>query len=103
MLKKTALLASATILSLVAACANDNGEARHKHAYEPGKYDKTTSYVDSEGTEYETKDSRSVERDKYGNEKVVIDQQTTKDPKGFGNKKTIHKKKVIINDEDTNQ
>ncbi len=57
----------------------------------PGKYEKTTSSTDANGTTIERKTSTKVDVDEYGNKNAVVKSKTTRDPKGLLNKSTTSK------------
>jgi hypothetical protein len=61
----------------------------------PGKYESTSSRTNAYGTTVEKKSSTDVSVDDYGHKRAVIESETTRDPKGFFNKTTTSKTKVI--------
>ncbi|MDB5491117.1 MAG: hypothetical protein JWO78_966 [Micavibrio sp.] len=54
----------------------------------PGKYERTTTSVNSNGTEVTRKASTDVSVDRYGNKSATVKSKTTQDPQGLFNKKT---------------
>lgn len=67
----------------------------------PGKYEKTTRSTDAYGTTTESTRSTEVDEDAYGNKRAVIEDKTTKDPKGLLNKRTTSNTKKVIEDKKT--
>lgn len=64
----------------------------------PGEYSKTSSSVDSNGTETKTTRNTTVLQDANGNKTAVVQSKTTKDPKGLFNKTTTDDSTQIIED-----
>ena len=62
----------------------------------PGKYEKTTSSTDANGTTTEHQSSADVSVDDNGNKKAVVKSKTTKDPKGLFNKTTTSQSQQVI-------
>ena len=54
----------------------------------PGKYEKTTSSTDANGTTTTRDNTTNVTVDQYGNKHAVVKSDTTRDPKGLFNKTT---------------
>ncbi len=61
----------------------------------PGKYEKTTSSTDANGTTVTRDRETNVTVDEYGNKRAVVESKTTKDPKGLFNKTTSSTKEVV--------
>jgi outer membrane lipopolysaccharide assembly protein LptE/RlpB len=87
----TLLLIAGTALTL-GACTHDNKSALDMP---PGKYERTTSSTDANGTTTQNQTSTDVNVDQYGNKRAVVETQTTQDPKGLFNKTTTNKSKVV--------
>ena len=54
----------------------------------PGKYERTTTSTNADGTEVTRKSSTNVDVDNNGNKSATVKSKTTQDPKGLFNKKT---------------
>lgn len=54
----------------------------------PGKYERTTTSTNANGTEVTRKSSTDVNVDSHGNKSATVKSKTTEDPKGLFNKKT---------------
>jgi len=62
----------------------------------PGKYEKTVSSTNAQGTTTEKQSSTEVTVDAYGNKTAVIKSKTTKDPEGLFNSTTTSQSKQVI-------
>ena len=82
--KKLVTLVAVSALTLgLSACMQDSVLNNP-----PGKYEKTTSSTDANGTTTEHQSSADVSVDANGNKKAVVKSKTTKDPVGLFNKTT---------------
>jgi hypothetical protein len=79
----TLLAVTATALT-ISACSSMNNPAD----LPPGKYEKTSTSVDTNGTERQTTNTTDVQYDANGNKKAVVTSKQTTDPKGLFNKTT---------------
>ena len=61
----------------------------------PGKYEKSTTSTDANGTTITRDQETNVTVDEYGNKRAVVESKTTKDPKGLFNKTTTSSKEVV--------
>ena len=78
----TLMFLSVSILTVSACTMNDPADMP------PGKYERTTTSTDANGTEYKTQKSTDVTVDEDGDKKAVVKSKSTQDPKGLFNKKT---------------
>jgi len=67
----------------VSACSTSNPSD-----LPPGKYERTTTSTNADGTEVTRKSSTNVDVDNNGNKSATVKSKTTQDPKGLFNKKT---------------
>lgn len=81
------------------ACSNDRS-SRSVADMPPGKYEKTSTFTDADGTTYERTSTTDVDVDRYGNKKVVIENKKSTDPRGLFNKSTSKSKQVIEEERD---
>ncbi|NDE90872.1 MAG: hypothetical protein EB059_07015 [Alphaproteobacteria bacterium] len=100
---KHLLILSALVVSAASLAACDyDGRADHRASdLPPGKYERVSKSTNAYGTTTEARDRTEVSRDEYGNKDVVVESETTKDPKGLFNKKTVKKTKRVYHEEDT--
>lgn len=91
-MKKSVVIAMATVALGLAACSNTNNPAHRA----PGTYESERVQTNRDGTTYKTKEVTDVRVDQYGNKKATVEQETTKDPKGLFNKSTSSTKKTYI-------
>ncbi len=93
-MSKQVLLMTAALISTLAisACSTEQRAAE----LPPGKYQKTTTSTDAYGTTTERRDVTRVTRDDDGDKDVYVETETTKDPKGMFNKKTVKKSKTVV-------
>ncbi len=85
----TLIALSAATISM-AACTTEQKAS----SLPPGKYQKTTTSTDANGTTTEKSVSSDVNVDEYGNKRAVVKSKTSKDPRGLFNK-TTNSTKVI--------
>lgn len=85
------ILLALSALTLSIACTPEQKVMNNP----PGKYERSTSTTDSQGTTIDDQSSTKVSVDEYGNKKAVIKSKTTKDPKGLFNKTTNSSTQVI--------
>jgi major membrane immunogen (membrane-anchored lipoprotein) len=84
------LLAVPAALLALSAC-----EEQRVMNMAPGTYKSKEISTDAKGTTTERSKTTDVEVDEYGNKKATIESETTKDPEGLFNKKTIQKSKKV--------
>jgi maltose-binding protein MalE len=84
-MKKTLLIAT---LSVAAAITLSACTTAPTTTLPPGKYERTSKSVNSEGTAVKKTTSTNVYYDENGNKKATVDTSTTRDPKGLFNKST---------------
>ena len=84
MTKISALLTICAAALALSACED------HRSATDlpPGRYEKSSSSTDSNGTTTTRDNTTNVSVDAYGNKHAVTTTTTTKDPKGLFNKTT---------------
>ncbi len=93
MSKQLILLSTVLAATLaVSACSSEQRAAD----LPPGKYQKTTRSTDAYGTTTERRDVTNVTVDEYGDKDATVESETTKDPKGLFNKKTVRKTKTNV-------
>lgn len=91
-MKLFVVVAACTAAFTITACTQEQSALNMP----PGKYDKTVSTTDANGTTVQRKSSTEVDVDEYGNKKAVVQSKTTKDPKGLFNKTTTSESKQVI-------
>jgi hypothetical protein len=65
----------------------------------PGKYERVSRTTDAQGTETVDRSYVDIEEDEQGHRKTVKESETTKDPKGLFNKKTVKKSKKTTDEQ----
>ena len=88
--KVSGLVALSVLAFSLSACMHDSVLNNP-----PGKYERTTSSTDANGTTVENQSSTDVSVDNKGKKKAVVKSKTTKDPKGLFNKTTTQSNEVI--------
>jgi hypothetical protein len=88
--KLLTLIAAAAATLSVSACYQDTTRPLPE-----GRYERSTSSTDEYGTKTQRKTVTDVDVDSEGNRRTVVEQKTTRDPKGLLNKETTSSKKVI--------
>jgi major membrane immunogen (membrane-anchored lipoprotein) len=86
-----AVAIGAMVLS-TAACSTEQKAS----TLAPGDYKRTVRSTDANGTETTQYNETKIDVDDDGNRKTVIQSETTKDPEGMFNKKTVKKSKQVI-------
>ncbi len=86
MTKLSALLAVCVTTLALSACHTT--PTRSATDLPPGKYEKSTTSTDANGTTTTRDNTTNVTVDQYGNKHAVVKSDTTKDPKGLFNKTT---------------
>ena len=83
-MKNALTFLSLSLLALtISGCMRDD-----PRTLPPGRYNQSSSSVDSKGTAREQKSSTDVYYDEQGHKKVAIDRKTSTDPEGLFNKST---------------
>jgi hypothetical protein len=85
------IIVSGVALLSVSACMHEKSVLDAP----PGKYEKTTSTTDSNGTDVESKKSTTVGYDANGNKQAVVKTKDTVDPPGLFNKTTSSSTEVV--------
>lgn len=94
-MKQLPIILTLSVLTMFASAC----EQERLSTLPPGKYEKTTTSTDSEGTTTKRTTSREITEDAEGKKKEVIKTKTTKDPKGLFNTKTVEDSKQVIEEE----
>ncbi len=85
-----ALLSLSLVALALSGCMRDD-----PRMLPPGRYDKSSSSIDSQGTTREQKSSTDVYYDEHGHKKATIDRKTSTDPEGLFNKSTTETHETV--------
>src|SRR5262249_38394338 len=86
-----ALAATAAVALAVSACSDSHSSTAN---LAPGKYERTTTSTNANGTTVKHKTYPNVTEDDEGNRRAVVDTRTSRDPRGLFNKTTTESRTV---------